>query len=162
MFREEDHRPRRWGRVWQHHAGPAQRPCSDAVNRAHVTVTLSCRLGRGRELGCHNCRRFSAERMADKSCPSHDDQPRQSLRAVWVAGFVCPGRRARSDHLPRRKIPANHRASVPRDVFGRDRELWWLASTAENSWGGLWAAPLRSKKCPRSVRDWSLGIWREH
>ena len=160
MFREEDHRPRRWGRVWQHHAGPAQRLCSDAVNRAHVTVTLSCRLGRGRELGCHNCRRFSAERIADKSCPSHDDQPRQSLRAVWVAGFVCPGRRARSDHLPRGRSPADHRA-VYHATFLVVTELWWPASTAENSWGGLWAAPLRSKKCPRSVRDWSLGIWRE-
>jgi hypothetical protein len=39
-----------------------------------VRVAISCRLGTRRRLGCHNGRRFSAERVADKSRPCDDDQ----------------------------------------------------------------------------------------
>ena len=84
--------------------------------------------------------------------------------AVWVAGFVCPCRGARSDHLPRRKIPrkSSRESTTRRFCYSYVvTEIWWLAPNAENRRGGLWAAPLRLKMRPRSVRDRSLGIWRE-
>jgi hypothetical protein len=116
------------------------------------------RADRGRRYLCrHHGDGFAAQRVSKEAAQATTTTPESpnapasnwaQIRAASAAAFACPGRGARSGRLPRRKIPANHYASLARvvSVTVLSRQAWRRLKAQKATGAALQPPPQMAKR----------------